>query len=372
MLACFTSIGACAQTVTSTPPALNIPIPASHDGGVPTLHVYTNLLQVPTLVLSVLHTPLKPLKASQFRLTLDSGPEFTPTYVRKEGDDPISLAIFIDLTAAKSDLLPHMEDAVAALAPEFLQPHDQVSVYAMDCDLTRSVNAVSPDPDRLRQAATMAMQPWSDRRRLLLDSPSGRSRTCTPTVPLWDSLAFIIDDLSREPGRRVLLAITDGHDSGSRVNWKQAMNFAQSRSVAIFGVSPATLSAADLRINQTYNGANIDGLDGAYVEEPFHILCELSGGIELYAGKRNLDKLLERITTMVRGRYILEFPRANDLPDGMHSIDILIPKMDAYIRPAGISFPTVDRKILADPTTLPANPALAPVTGKRRILRPSP
>ena len=370
IVTCFTTPGASAQTATTTNPSLNLPVPASHDGAIPTLHVYTNLLQVPTLVLSALHTPLKPLKASQFRLTLDSGPEFTPTYVRVEGDDPISLAIFIDLTSPKSDLLPPVADAIAAMAPLYLHAQDQVSVYSMDCDLIRAGNAFPADPGRLRRAAVLAMQPWSERRQPLAGVSAG-STACPPTFPLWDSLVYIIDELSLHPGRRVLLAITDGHDSESRTTWKQALMFAQKRSVAVFGLSPAMLSASQLQLRETYNGVNATVIHDAFVEDPFHILCELSGGIELHANGKNLEKMLQQITTMVRGRYILEFPRGNDFTAGLHSIEVSIPKHDAYIRPAGITFPLADPKLLADPTTLPANPALAPTLGQRRILQPS-
>ncbi|MGI4831823.1 MAG: hypothetical protein ACRYFU_27115, partial [Janthinobacterium lividum] len=335
LLSCLLSAGAPAQTSSSNATPLSIQVPASQDGVVPTLHVYTNLIQVPTLVLSRERKPLKSLKASSFRLTLDSGPAFVPTYARLEGDDPISLAIFIDLTSPDSDLLLQVVDAVAALSPLSLRPQDKVSVYAMDCNLIRSTYALPADPDRLRRAAALAMQSWSERRSAA--SPTA----CRPSVPLWDSFASIIDDLSSQVGRRVLLAITNGQDSGSNTAWNQALRLAQSRSVAVFGVAPASQHTSGVRVHETYSG-NVDSKAAEEIkvpsterwmfteplgsENPFHMFCELSGGAELYAKTPNLGKTLERIMSMVRGRYILEFPRGDDVSAGLHSIVVSLYK----------------------------------------------
>ncbi len=69
---------------------------AAQDEAIPTLHVYANLIQIPVVVLSPFHMPLAPIAPSRFSISLDSGPQFRPTHVRTEGDDPISLSILLD------------------------------------------------------------------------------------------------------------------------------------------------------------------------------------------------------------------------------------------------------------------------------------
>src|SRR5579875_4215745 len=51
-----------------------------------TLKVYTNLVQVPTLVLGHDRQPLAPLNFDRFQVSLDAGKKFAPTRVRMEGD----------------------------------------------------------------------------------------------------------------------------------------------------------------------------------------------------------------------------------------------------------------------------------------------
>jgi predicted nucleotidyltransferase len=104
---------------------------------------------------------------------------------------------------------------------------------------------------------------------------------------------------------------------------------AQIESVAIFGV--LTTGSAD-------------------PEDPFDIICELTGGVELFATKRTLDQTLQELVTMVRHRYILEFPRSDDFKPGHHSIAVSILKSKAYIRTTGVTFRVADPKVLADPT----------------------
>src|ERR1700690_3084897 len=62
----------------------------------PTLHVYTNLVQVPTLVLNRNGRPPAPIAEDRFFVSVDGGPKFRVTHARLEGDDPISLAIVLD------------------------------------------------------------------------------------------------------------------------------------------------------------------------------------------------------------------------------------------------------------------------------------
>jgi hypothetical protein len=71
---------------------------------------------------------------------------------------------------------------------------------------------------------------------------------------------------------------------------------------------------------------------------------------------------------MLRGRYIVEFPRPFHSESGEHSLIVTIDKSDAFIRAAGISVPMADPAVLADPTTVPSDPSHSPEYGKRRIL----
>jgi hypothetical protein len=104
-------------------------------------------------------------------------------------------------------------------------------------------------------------------------------------------------------------------------------------------------------------------------EDPFHSLCELSGGTVIMSDTRLLPDALKRFVAMLRERYIVEFPRPANATAGLHVQEVRIAKSNAFIRPAGISVPLPDPAVLADPTTISTGPELTPDTGTRVPLK---
>jgi hypothetical protein len=324
---------------------------AAQDASVRTLHAYADTIQIPVLVLSGKHEPIQPVAADRFSVSLDGGPQFRATHVRLEGDDPISLSILIDVSEPQAELLPKIGDAIAGLAPLSLRPQDHVSVFALDCSLIRTLNDVPSDPERLKRRVDAALQPWRDRGHKF-------GAECKQTVHLWDALALVTAQLSKLPGRRVILAVTDGGDLGSIHTWNELRRFAQASGVAIFGLSDEFSESSRLRFQ------NIGQ------ENPFNSVCELSGGLWFTASKKGLANKLKWFTDIVRGRYIVEFPRPLNGAIGLHNLSVSIANSHAFVRSSGVSVPIADPAVLADPTTVPSDPALAPELGNHRVLTP--
>jgi hypothetical protein len=312
----------------------------------PTLHVYTNLVQVPTLVLGNDRKPIAPIDERRFFVSLDGGRKLRATHARREGDDPISLAILMDLSQSDPGVMLGADQAIASLAPLSLHAKDEVSIYALDCGLIHPTDQGATDAATLKQQVDLVLRQsqsvhWWDTKP-----------TCQNPIKLWDSLVNIVQTLSTRPGRRVILAVTDGVDHGSRNSWNALRDFAQARSVAIFGLVPPW----ELRHFQN--------------ETPFDDVCQLSGGILLPTSAEDLGKQLAWAVTLIRGRYIVEFPRPVTTVGGHYSMDITISRREAFIRPTGARVPTDDPAILNDPTTVPSDLSRTPQLGNRKILTP--
>jgi hypothetical protein len=271
------------------------------------------------------------------------GPKFRPTHVRLEGEDPIALSILLDVGESDAQLMPDIDDVVAGLSPTFLRRGDRVSIYALDCTLTRSLYNVPADSTQLKDGVDAALRLWNSRGQR-------KQAHCKKAVHLWDALTLMTENLSSLRGRRVILAVTDGHDRGSSNTWNELRRFAAAGAVAIFGMTPHELLPSP--------------------EDVFALVCGLTGGVVLATDKSKIRRDLERFTDMLRDRYILEFPRTDNAPAGLHTIDVTIGNSNAVIRSTGISVPITDPRILADPTTVPSDPSHAPQLGKRRILTP--
>ena len=90
-------------------------------------------VQIPTLVLGPNRERLeKSIAENRFSVSIDNGPWFRATHVRREGDDPISLSILLDVSGGSSALMPKIADAISGLA-HFPCRSERVSIYVSDC-----------------------------------------------------------------------------------------------------------------------------------------------------------------------------------------------------------------------------------------------
>ena len=343
------------------------PAPQSSVAPAPyTLHVYANLIQIPTLVLTRKLQPISPIPVGRFDLSLDSGPSFHPTRMRREGDDPLALAILIDDSRDPFNTLPALGDALSTLAPQFLHPQDHVSIFALDCSLVRSLIDATAGPAKLQQGVAAALATSA------LHGNKSKP-ACRNSLHLWDSVAYVTSILSGLPGWRVLLVLSTGNDTGSVNKWATIQQYAATNGVAVFGLRDSLLFSLDYGSAALY----AHGIPGFYQpsasnsEDLFELLCANTGGLLLTRPVAELRSNLEDILTMLRGRYILQFPRPDTSQPGLHNMAVTIPGNDLFISGTGVSVPLPDPRIQADPTTVPSAPSPA-VLGHRRPITPDP
>jgi len=333
--------------------------PVAGSSGTPTLHVYTNLIQIPVLVLSANRQRLpEAIVPSRFSVSIDSGPWFRATHVRPEGDDTISLSILLDLHGDSAELMEKIDEKIASLAPNLLHTKDHVSIYALDCSLVRGASDVPASEDSLKHGVDVAVGSWQARRQM---KPAPK---CEPTIHLREALEQMVAALSGLPGRRVILAVTDGKDPASKSEWLEATSYAQTTGTAVFGLItyPVILKYASAGMRTGRDGYRIAA------EDPFNALCEMSGGMVVMTDSDSMKTALGRFVATLRERYIVEFPRPSNSTAGKHSLAVRVEKADDFIRVAGITVPMPDAAVLADPTTVSAGPSNTPVQGERRVM----
>jgi hypothetical protein len=132
------------------------------------------------------------------------------------------------------------------------------------------------------------------------------------------------------------------------------------------------------------------GIGAAYISTPtpkfssvprssdwdlFRTFCEFNGGMVYETSAVNLKNQLQIFVTMLRGRYIVEFPRPDRSAPGFHTIRVTVSKTNDFVVASGVTYPTADPDSpddpdsLAVPDTLPAKKSPA-TFGKRRPLTP--
>jgi len=179
-----------------------------------TLHVYANRIQLPTVVIDSSGQQVHSLTRDNFDITLDGGSIFHPTTARIEGDDPITLALLLDVSGMGKDIFKNLPALFAALAPDSLHPKDHVSIYAVDCRVIRTLDDVPADPATLKLGIEKAFVAPG-----LHDKSDGP--TCGTSIHLWDAIATVANALATKPGRRVMLVISLGSKPAANIPWSR-------------------------------------------------------------------------------------------------------------------------------------------------------
>jgi hypothetical protein len=313
-----------------------------------TLHVYVNLVQIPVLILNSSLHPIARVPDSQFNVSIEGLGRIKPARIRLEGDDPIDLTLLIDRSVRDDGLWNDLPKSLDPLI-QSLQPHDHLTVFAMDgCKgrrLGEEMAAFGEDKLRLSVTSAMEIQPyWAGHHR---------KEECPLPLGYWDMVFYAARRLSQSSGRKLIITL----GPGASINTQGAANIHNvllNNSISLFPIVHNS-SAGGLPISSVFL-TNSDSLI------PLMMQAEESGGVVLGATWRSLAKTLAQPVLMARGRYILEFPRPDSLPAGQHHITVADGHPRDFIRSAGISVPVADPKEIESQSIehgLPVNNAAA-------------
>lgn len=153
-------------------------------------------------------------------------------------------------------------------------------------------------------------QDFTDKLDLLQKSVDKVKKTGSQTA-LYDAIwQFTNEKLRNVPGRRVIVVITDGDDTFSRAELKDAIDIAQRTETTIFGIS-------------TKSGflGTVPGVEAGTVKDKgdkyLTQLCEETGGEAFFTGDMlALERSFQKISAELRSQYILTYRPNNQELDG--------------------------------------------------------
>ncbi len=257
-------------------------------------------------------------------------------------------------------------EAMSKLPSGVLSARDYISVYAYDCELVRTTEDKSATPEQLRASMQKVLTEGREKAR------NGATQSCWPEKRLYDVLATVAKDIGDSPGRRVILVLSDGADRRSvNNNWSNVARFAGGKSITVFGIRPVP-KHNDIGVFDPFSEPGAHGWWTMTDADPFGRLCGSSGGLVLAVdkGTNGMTGQIRRAISMLRDRYILEFPRPVNGGPGLYSINVTINDPKAIIRPAGVAFPPRDRDARLPAGTLPQDASKMPVVGSKPPVQP--
>jgi Ca-activated chloride channel family protein len=245
-----------------------------------TLKVDVKLVNVFVTVTDEHGAPVAGLKKEDFTLLEDAKPQTISTF-DKESALPLSIVVDIDTSLSTRKDLPLELSSARRFAHAILRPIDALSLYGF----SEVVNEVVPFTSDLKT----------------IDHGVDHVRLGSATA-LYDALYLAAEALDKRKGRKVLVVITDGGDTVSRVDYKQAVRAAQEAEAIVYSIIVVPIEASA--------GRDIGG------EHALIQISEDTGGKYFYATSvPQLDDAFRKISDELRTQYLLAYYPSQRLSD---------------------------------------------------------
>jgi Ca-activated chloride channel family protein len=256
-----------------TPPQQNPVRPERQSEPTTTLRVDVNLVNVFVTVTDANGAPVAGLTKENFVLKED-GQEQKIKVFDKESALPLSIALSIDTSLSTRHDLPLEQASAKRFAHAILRPVDSLSVYGFSEVVYESTRGYT-----------------SDLRRI--DDAIEHIRVGAATA-LFDAIYVASRALERRQGRKVIVLITDGGDTASRFDYKQAVRAAEEAEAIVYSIIIVPIESSAGRET---------GGEHALIQ-----LSDDTGGKYYYAtSTTDLDEAFRRISDELRTQYLLAY-----------------------------------------------------------------
>jgi Ca-activated chloride channel family protein len=231
-----------------------------------------------TQVTAVVHDRgrfIKGLPVSAFRL-LEDGVAQTITHFSSEGS-PLELVIAIDVSESMTQAMPQLKNSVKRFLSA-LSPNDQVTLTAFNDSMFTLTRRDTTAEQRVRAVDRLA--PWGG-------------------TALYDVIVRGLQQLSKQPGRRVLVVFSDGDDKSSHSTIQAVEQAVRASDATLFMVALGR------------------GVRNAMLKSSIERLVDMSGGRALFVERSDqLDGPFAEILEELSNQYLLGYESSNPSRDG--------------------------------------------------------
>lgn len=232
--------------------------------------------------------PVAGLKASDFQIFENRTPQKIEYFSDggKGSEVPLTIALLIDTSGSVRDKLAFEKTTAAEFFKEILRPNrDLALIIQFDSGVNLVHDFTQRQEDLLEALETLR---------------AGNSTS------LYDAVYLAAEKLRREVGRKVMVVITDGEDTSSKVRKEEAIEAAQRGDVLIYGIG----------VRSDRFGSNF-GVLKKFAEE--------TGGA-FFSPRARLSEIQEAfraIGEQIQGQYSLGYISTNTRRDGtFRAIDL--------------------------------------------------
>ncbi len=263
---------------------------------VPTFRSEVRLVNVVITVTDDHGVPVASLKQEDFHV-FEDGVEQKIAFFARESELPLSISLGVDASLSTRKDLPLELESARHFAHAILRQQDGLALYEF-CEI---VDQVLPFTSNLQT----------------IDRAIGHVRSGAATA-LYDYIYVGSDALNGRKGRKVLVVITDGGDTASKVDYHEALRAAQIAEAVIYPIIMVPIEASA--------GRETGGE---------HALIQLAidtGGKYYYATSlAELDAAFRQISDELRTQYVLAYYPAPRRGAEFRRIEVKVTPHDASL-----------------------------------------
>jgi VWFA-related protein len=283
------------------------------------IRVDVNLVSVLASVRGKGGALISTLQKDDFKIYEDGKEQQIKNFTR-ETDLPLTLGLLVDTSASQERLVDIEQRAASQFFSKVLRPKDQAFLIQFGAeaellqDLTNSARILQDGLKQLRLSVpTGGLHP----------GPVPTMQSQAGTI-LYDAVYLAANEkLKREVGRKAIVLITDGVDTGSKISRDKAIESAQKSDAIIYSIYYVDRAAYG-------GGFGTISFGGGGGESELRRMSSETGG-QVFKVDRNhsLDEIFREIQDEMRSQYAISYQPPNPKRDGSyHKIDIKLANKD--------------------------------------------
>ncbi len=288
----------------------------------PDIRVDVDLVTVSCSVTDVNGAPVRGLKREDFALR-DNG---QPREIRdfwQEADLPLTIAFVADVSGSQAGFIRSHREAVGQFFQQVMTPRDRAMVVEV-ASQARLLTDLTGSPDDLN-AAVEKIGTAAGKHSPPLGPPCRNAHfphTCGGTA-LWHGVYNAAKQLKPVGGRKAIIILSDGMDTGSDVGLTDVIEMAQSAGVVVYSIKYAN-PMRFLSLAATIAQAVSRGLER---------LARETGGLNFPNPGHKISDVFAQIESDLRNMYVLGFNPPSEARDGqLHKLAVTVEKPDVSVR----------------------------------------
>ena len=263
------------------------------DDGQESITTFIRRVRLPITVVDKKGQFVPGLTKSDFLIFEDKVPQQIETFSDDLGEaQPLYVVVLMDTSPSTAGKLKFEQESAMNFIHTVVRPRrDRVLFATFDHEIN------------LRQDFTDKLD--------LFDKAVYAVKAMGTQTALFDAVwQFCDEKLRTVPGRRVMVIVTDGEDTYSRANIRDAIDIAQRTETTIYAIST---KAGFL--------STVPGVEAGQVKDrkdrDLSTLAEETGGVAFFTGDMlSLERSLTRISKELRAQYLVTYKPLNDRYDG--------------------------------------------------------